>query len=62
MDSIAGYFITQYGNIPQPDDNANVEYENYLLKADKIEGSRLVSLYVERLNTVVDEENELQED
>ncbi|MER2173259.1 MAG: hemolysin family protein [Carnobacterium sp.] len=63
VDSIAGYFITQYGNIPQPDDNANVEYENYLLKANKVEGSRLVSLYVERLNTVDDEEeNEVLED
>lgn len=49
VDSIAGFFITQHGNIPRKDEKAIIEYEGYILKANEIKGSRLLNLYVERI-------------
>ena len=50
VDTIAGFFIIEYGNIPRDGDDAFVEYENLLLKANEIESSRISNLIVERLD------------
>lgn len=50
VDTIAGFFIIEYGNIPRDGDDAFVEYENFLLKANEIESSRISNLIVERLD------------
>lgn len=49
VDSIAGYFITQHGNIPRPSEQATINYGEYRLTANKVEGTRLLNLYVDRL-------------
>ncbi|MCI3027811.1 MAG: hemolysin family protein [Desemzia incerta] len=54
VDTIAGFFIIEYGNIPRDGDDAFVEYENFLLKANEIESSRISNLIVERIDETQD--------
>ncbi|WP_188204087.1 hemolysin family protein [Desemzia incerta] len=54
VDTIAGFFIIEYGNIPRDGDDAFVEYENLLLKANEIESSRISNLIVERIDKTQD--------
>ena len=54
VDTIAGFFIIEYGNIPRDGDDAFVEYENLLLKANEIESSRISNLIVERIDETQD--------
>ncbi len=55
VDTIAGFFILEYGNIPRQDEEAIIKYQNYTLKANEIEVSRIINLIVER-NTGITEE------
>ncbi|MBM6614379.1 HlyC/CorC family transporter [Desemzia sp. RIT804] len=57
VDTIAGFFIIEYGNIPRDGDDAFVEYGNFLLKANEIESSRISNIIVE----VIDEKQEIEE-
>ncbi len=54
VDTIAGFFIIEYGNIPRDGEDAFVEYENFLLKANEIESSRISNLIVERIDETQD--------
>lgn len=54
VDTIAGFFIIEYGNIPRDGDDAFVEYDNFLLKANEIESSRISNLIVERIDEAKD--------
>lgn len=47
VDSIAGFFIMQYGSIPHAKEEAVVEYADYIFTSNDIEGSRLVNLFVD---------------
>ncbi|WP_034549543.1 hemolysin family protein [Carnobacterium funditum] len=47
VDSIAGFFIMEYGSIPHHGEEALVEYADYIFTSNKIEGSRLVNIYVD---------------
>lgn len=49
VDSIAGFFIMQYGSIPNTEEQAVVHYADYVFTANAIEGSRLVNLFVDRV-------------
>lgn len=49
VDSIAGFFIMQYGSIPNAEEQAVVHYADYVFTANAIEGSRLVNLFVDRV-------------
>ncbi|MEG0553696.1 MAG: transporter associated domain-containing protein, partial [Carnobacterium sp.] len=49
VDSIAGFFIMQYGSIPHANEEAVVEYADYIFTSNDIEGSRLVNLFVDRI-------------
>ncbi|MFL2105079.1 hemolysin family protein [Desemzia sp. FAM 23991] len=57
VDTIAGFFIIEYGNIPRDGDDAFVEYGNFLLKANEIESSRISNIIVE----IIDEKKEIDE-
>lgn len=50
VDSIAGFFIMEYGSIPRVAEKAVVNYADYILTSNQIEGSRLVNLFVERIS------------
>ncbi|ALV21645.1 MAG: hemolysin family protein [Carnobacterium sp.] len=50
VDSIAGFFIMEYGSIPNVAEKAVVNYADYIFTSNQIEGSRLVNLFVERIN------------
>ena len=56
VDSIAGFFIMQYGSIPHANEEAVVEYADYIFTSNDIEGSRLVNLFVDRIPQETDEE------
>lgn len=56
VDTIAGFFIIEYGNIPRDGDDAFVEYGNLLLKANEIESSRISNVIVE----IIDEKQEIE--
>ncbi|WP_277630556.1 hemolysin family protein [Atopococcus tabaci] len=47
VDTIAGYFITEYGTIPTEDEDAFIQVENHLMQVDSVEGTRILSLIVE---------------
>lgn len=47
VDTIAGYFITKFGNIPNKEEAAFIEVENLVLKVEAVEGSRILHLYVQ---------------
>ncbi|MGB3161661.1 hemolysin family protein [Carnobacterium sp.] len=49
VDSIAGFFIMQYGSIPHVGEEAQVNYLDYVFTSNDIEGSRLVNLYVDKI-------------
>lgn len=51
VDTIAGYFITEFGNIPNKEEEAFVEVRGLLLKVGTIEGSRILNLHVQITNT-----------
>ena len=57
VDSIAGYFITQHGNIPRPNEQATIEYGEYRLTAHSVTGTRLLNLYVDHL---IDQEDSIE--
>ncbi len=62
VDSIAGYFITQHGNIPRPNEQATIEYGDYRLTVNKVEGTRLLNLYVDHLTDQADSiENKVED-
>lgn len=48
VDTIAGYFITEYGNIPSKGEEAVVRVHQLLLRVESVEGSRIVSLHVQK--------------
>ena len=50
VDSIAGYFITEFGSIPQEKEDAFIEVEDLLLQVKKIEGSRIINFIVEKIS------------
>ncbi|WP_028273514.1 hemolysin family protein [Atopococcus tabaci] len=47
VDTIAGYFITEYGTIPTEDEDAFIQVENHLMQVESVEGTRILSLIVE---------------
>ena len=49
VDSIAGFFIMQYGSIPHANEEAVLKYADYIFTSNHIEGSRLVNLFVDRI-------------
>ncbi|GEN49457.1 hemolysin family protein [Alkalibacterium pelagium] len=54
VDTIAGYFITEYGSIPDEEEDAYIEAQQLRLTVDKMEGSRISSLIIEKLNEIED--------
>lgn len=50
VDTIAGYFITEFGTIPQEEEDAFIQTEDLLLHVHKLDGSRISDLIVERLS------------
>lgn len=48
VDTIAGFFIIEYGNIPREEEEAIITYEDYTLKANEIAVSRIINLVVEK--------------
>ncbi|ALV21761.1 MULTISPECIES: hemolysin family protein [Carnobacterium] len=60
VDSIAGYFITEYGNIPQKGEKISIKHKNYVFTANEIEGSRVMSLFIERNADSVDNKAAVQ--
>ncbi|MCC5895900.1 MAG: HlyC/CorC family transporter [Alkalibacterium sp.] len=54
VDTIAGYFITEFGSIPSEEEAAFIEVQMLRLTVNKMEGSRISSLIVERIQ--IDEE------
>ena len=54
VDTIAGYFITEFGSIPQNGEDAEIRKDTLLLRVNKVESSRITHLVVEPL--VIDEE------
>jgi putative hemolysin len=50
VDSIAGFFIMEYGNIPHEGEKGVVEYSDYIFTSHTIEGSRLVNLFVDKVS------------
>ena len=49
VDTIAGYFITEFGSIPQNGETAEIETDTLILRVNKVEGSRIIHLVVEPL-------------
>lgn len=49
VDTIAGYFITEFGSIPQENEDAYIEAGNLLLRVNTLEGSRISDLIVEKV-------------
>lgn len=63
VDTIAGYFITEFGSIPSETENAFIRVENLKLLVSKMEGSRISSLTVEKIDDeeieeIIEEEQE----
>lgn len=54
VDTIAGYFITEYGSIPDEEEAAYIEAQQLRLTVDKMEGSRISSLIIEKLTETED--------
>ncbi|GEK88293.1 putative hemolysin [Alkalibacterium putridalgicola] len=48
VDTIAGYFITEFGSIPGESENAYIRVGDLCLTVDKMEGSRISTLIVKR--------------
>lgn len=48
VDTIAGYFITEFGSVPGKDDEAFLKLEDLLIRVDSQEGSRILTLRVEK--------------
>lgn len=48
VDTVAGFFITQYGNIPNKGEEAIVPINGMLLYVEAIEGTRIISLRVQK--------------
>ena len=48
VDTIAGYFITEFGSIPGESENAYIRVADLCLTVDKMEGSRISTLIVKR--------------
>ncbi|WP_368645121.1 hemolysin family protein [Alkalibacterium putridalgicola] len=48
VDTIAGYFITEFGSIPGESENAYIRVGGLCLTVDKMEGSRISTLIVKR--------------
>ncbi|MER2064607.1 MAG: transporter associated domain-containing protein, partial [Alkalibacterium sp.] len=48
VDTIAGYFITEYGSIPRESDNVFISVADLNLTVDKMDGSRISTLVVKR--------------
>ncbi|WP_225743463.1 hemolysin family protein [Marinilactibacillus sp. Marseille-P9653] len=49
VDTIAGYFITEFGSVPSKNDEAFLKLEDLLMKVDSLEGSRILTLRVEKI-------------
>lgn len=49
VDTIAGYFITEFGNIPSKEEDAFVQIDELLLRVKFVEGSRILTLHVEKI-------------
>lgn len=49
VDTIAGYFITEFGSVPSKNDDAFLKLEDLLMKVDSLEGSRILTLRVEKI-------------
>ncbi|WP_027107941.1 hemolysin family protein [Lacticigenium naphthae] len=58
VDTIAGFFITEYGNIPQENEDVFIKIDNYLLQVNAIEGTRILNIFVEKS----DEENQTEQE
>ncbi|EXJ22997.1 Magnesium and cobalt efflux protein CorC [Alkalibacterium sp. AK22] len=62
VDTIAGYFITEYGSIPNEQEGAYVTVDDWKLMVNKMDGSRISSLVIEKIPEQAEEETETGED
>ncbi|WP_208560989.1 hemolysin family protein [Marinilactibacillus kalidii] len=50
VDTIAGYFITEFGSVPGKNDEAFLKLEDLLMQVETLEGSRILTLRVEKIS------------
>lgn len=62
VDTIAGFFITEYGSIPSQNEQATIKVSGLEMTVDKMEGSRISSLIVNRVIAEEDETDENEEE
>lgn len=62
VDTIAGYFITEYGSIPNEQEGAYVTVDDWKLLVDKMDGSRISRLIIERIPAGTEEKPDESED
>ncbi|MFL2071964.1 hemolysin family protein [Marinilactibacillus psychrotolerans] len=61
VDTIAGYFITEFGSVPSKDDDAFLKLEDLLMRVESLEGSRILTLRVEKI-ALEEDSSQLVED
>ena len=61
VDTIAGYFITEFGSVPNKDDDAFLKLEDLLMRVESLEGSRILTLRVEKI-ALEEDSSQLVED
>lgn len=62
VDTIAGYFITEYGSIPSEKEQAAIEVDGLNMTVNKMDGSRISSLVINRVNKETIEEEADEEE
>lgn len=61
VDTIAGYFITRFGSVPSKDDDAFLKLEDLLLRVESLEGSRILTIRVEKIVSEEEKEQSAEE-
>ncbi|API88913.1 hemolysin [Marinilactibacillus sp. 15R] len=61
VDTIAGYFITEFGSVPGKDDDAFLKLEDLLMRVESLEGSRILTLRVEKILFEDDHKQSIEE-
>lgn len=61
VDTIAGYFITEFGSVPGKDDDAFLKLEDLLMRVESLEGSRILTLRVEKIVFEDDQKQSIEE-
>jgi len=56
VDTIAGYFITELGSIPEENETSVISAGNWNLTVEKMDGTRISSLFVKRVDHINDSE------